>query len=68
MDVLEHHHTAFEVDRNAKIFNDWPSHQHWRFTLDDEGLCKTHQAVDKDGDRSSPVPGGGVVTAKMGRP
>ena len=24
--VLEHHHTAFEVDHNAKLFNDWPSH------------------------------------------
>ena len=46
---FEHHHTAFEVDQNAKLFNDWPSHQHWRPALDDERLRKTRRAVDKDG-------------------
>ena len=62
---FKHHGTALEVDHNAKLFDDWPAHQHRRLTFDDERLCETHHTVDKDGNRSDPMAGGRVITAKV---
>ena len=63
--TFKHHSTALEVDHNAKFFDEWPAHQHWRLTFDDERLRIAHHTVDKDGDCGDPVAGGGVTAAKV---
>ena len=56
--TLKHHSSSLEIDNQPKFFNDGSSHQHRSLALDDEGMCKTHHTVHKDGDLGNPMASG----------